>query len=289
MLILKHGSALISAETTTNADVDFHVSYVDLADSSQLATPGAVNTQITTASTSTIVAGVSTTTSRGIKAIQAYNADASLTTDVIFRLNDGSTSIKIHRVTLAPGQSVTYEDRRGWDLNESTTTFGVGKIKMLALATQFDTSSATPSEVTGLSMPLVAGTYVYEYTLLYSCAAATTGVSLSINYDAGHTKHVNIQTWADASATASTAAPDQDQVLTTGGVVGCFASRASSTAGRGTTISVDTGGADMMFTVSGLLIVTASGNIELWWGSEPAAAAATSLLVGSSLIVHRVG
>jgi hypothetical protein len=90
----------------------------------------------------------------------------------------------------------------------------------------------------------------------------------------------------DVSAAASTAAPDQDEVLSTGAVVGAFAARAKSTTGWGTTLSVDAANADMLMIIEGLVVVTGSGDLQLYHGSE--VAAATTVKAGSSVIITKV-
>jgi hypothetical protein len=53
----------------------------------------------------------------------------------------------------------------------------------------------------------------------------------------------------------------------------------------GTTVGVSTANVDIGWRITGLLIVTAEGDLELWHSSETATA--TSVEVGSSLIVIR--
>jgi hypothetical protein len=68
--------------------------------------------------------------------------------------------------------------------------------------------------------------------------------------------------------------------------VGAFSARAKSTAGWGTTISNDAANADMLIIIEGTMEVTASGNIELWHGSE--LAAASTVKAGSNLVITKV-
>ena len=64
-----------------------------------------------------------------------------------------------------------------------------------------------------------------------------------------------------------------------------MASRAKGTAGRGTTLSVDTINADMMMVIEGLMIVTVAGDLQLYHGSENAVA--TTIKTGSSLVLTK--
>lgn len=165
------------------------------------------------------------------------------------------------------------------------TLLELGQSNVKALASDQSNSTTTPTKVTGLDSPTGTGTFMFEYFIRYQSAAAATGVRFDVNHSGTVTSFVWNQRWVDLSATASTAAADQDAVLTTGSVMGAFASRAKGTAGRGTTISVDTLNADMLMIIEGLAIVTAGGNLELWHGSE--VAAASTVKAGTSLRVTR--
>ena len=149
------------------------------------------------------------------------------------------------------------------------------------LSTQHDNATTTPTIVTALSVSTGLGVFTFRYDIIYQSSAAGTGIKFDVNYTGTVTRFVWNQRWVDTSATASTAAPDQDEVLSTGAVMGAFASRAKGTAGRGTTLSVDTANADMYMIIEGIMIVTAAGSLDLYHGSETAAT--TSVMVGSGL------
>ena len=149
------------------------------------------------------------------------------------------------------------------------------------LASDHTNATITPTKVTGMDKATGVGTFMFNYYVLYSSSVATTGVIFDVNYSGTVTKFVWQQRWVDALATASSAAADQDAILSTGSAVGAFASRGKGTAGRGATVSVDTASADMLMVIEGLMIVTAAGNIELWHGSETANT--TTVKIGSSL------
>lgn len=151
---------------------------------------------------------------------------------------------------------------------------------------QVNISSATPAKVTSLDLPLEAGTFQFEYWVIYQSSATGTGVKFDVNFTGTVTRIPWVQRWVDASATASTAAPDQDAVQAAGHVMGAFASRAKGTAGRGVLLSVDTANADMLTVIEGMLVCSTSGTLELYHGSE--GALQTSVMAGSSLIVKRI-
>ena len=161
----------------------------------------------------------------------------------------------------------------------------VGMIKK-RLSAQQTNATTTPTKVTGLDQATEIGTFVFQYMIRYRSTATTTGVRFDVNYTGTITSFVWNQRWVDASSTASTAAPDQDEILAAGAVIGAFASRAKGTAGRGTTLSVDTANADMLMIIEGLMVVTVAGNLELYHGSETAVT--TSIEADSVLMIIQV-
>lgn len=160
------------------------------------------------------------------------------------------------------------------------------QILQASVLTDVSNSTVTPAKITDLDLTLPAGTYKFEYYIRYQAGATTTGVRFSVNHTGTLTAITANMRWVDASATASTATPSGANVQSAGAVTGAFSARAKSTAGWGTTLGVDTINADMLCIIEGLMIVSASGNIELWHGSE--VAAATTVKIGSFLIVTKI-
>lgn len=156
-----------------------------------------------------------------------------------------------------------------------------------SLAADLNNSSVTAAKVTGLDLTLPIGIWQFTYMVRYQAAALTTGVKFDVNFTAATSWFLWNQRWVDVSAAAATAAPDQDEILSTGAVVGAFASRAKGTAGRGVTLSVDTAAADMLMVIEGTFQNTAAGNIELYHGSE--VAAQSTVKAGSNLSLIKVG
>jgi hypothetical protein len=147
-------------------------------------------------------------------------------------------------------------------------------------------STVTPTKVTGLDLTLPVGTYYFNYTIRYQAAATTTGVRFDVNFSGAVTTFLWNQYWMDTSSTASTAVPDQDSIPAAGSVVGGFSSRAKGTAGRGTTLSVDTANSDMLMIIEGLAVVTVTGDMQLYHGSE--VAFASTVKAESVLVVQKV-
>ena len=154
------------------------------------------------------------------------------------------------------------------------------------LAAQQNNSTVTPSKVTGLDIVgLAPGVYQFTYYVIYQAAATTTGVRFDVNFTGTVTRFVWNQRWVIGTSAASTDAPDQDHVAAGAGVVSAFSSRAKGTAGRGTTLSVDTANADMLMIIEGIMVVTVAGDLQLYHGSE--VAAQSSVMAGSQVQVYQ--
>ena len=169
--------------------------------------------------------------------------------------------------------------------SEKITALQMGLNRVARLSADQSNATTTPTKVTGLDVTTGTGTFVFKYYIYYQSSAATTGVKFDVNHSGTVAPFLWNQYWIDASATASTAAPDQDNIQAAGAVVGGFGSRAKGTAGRGTTVSVDTLNADMLMVIEGLFICTVSGDLQLYHGSETANS--TTVKAGSSLILTR--
>lgn len=166
---------------------------------------------------------------------------------------------------------------------------GVGSspITTKLLSADQSNSTTTLTKVTGLDLLAGVGTFAFTYYILYLSASSTaTGVRFSVNHSGTVGFFLANMRWVDTSATASTAAPKQNNVQAAGAVMGSFSARAKSTTGWGTTISVDTLNAYMLMIIEGLMEVTTSGNIELWHGSE--VAASTTVKAKSALILTSI-
>lgn len=161
-------------------------------------------------------------------------------------------------------------------------------VSVSSLASDATTNSTTtPAAITGLTLTVGPGIYQFQYFIRYQAALTTTGVKFSVNHSGTVTAFLYNVRWVDVSATASTATPSQANVQAAGAVMGAFSSRAKSTAGTGTTLGVDVANADMFIIVEGMMVVTVSGSLELYHGSE--VAAASTVKAGSSLMLVKVG
>ena len=282
MILLVLTTDKLQLITSAAATVDVHASFMDYNGST--VTPGKQNTAITTATTTDIVAAPGASTQRNVKTLHVRNKHASLSCDVTVVYDANGTDYELHKVTLFPGTALEYIEGVGFfTLATNIVSTVVGVVSAARLSADQSNSTTTPTEVTGLSVTTGVGTFVFKYHILYQSAAATTGVRFDMNHTGTVTSFVWFQRWSDLSATASTAVPDQDNIGAAGHVTGSFASRAKGTAGRGTTLSVDTAAGDMLMIIEGLCIVTVTGDLELWHGSE--VAAQSTVRAGSSLVL----
>ena len=104
-------SANLSIVTGSAGTVEVMCSYVDFA--SGTVTPGsAANVSISTATTTSIVAGVASTV-RNIKALCIRNDHASTANDIEVRITDGTTPVTVWRGTLLAQEQVIFTDQ-GW-------------------------------------------------------------------------------------------------------------------------------------------------------------------------------
>ncbi len=159
----------------------------------------------------------------------------------------------------------------------------------VAAGEQHDVTASTAlTNVSVIDIPLTVGTYTFQYYVIYRSNQLTNGIRLAVNYTGTNGAFVWWWRWADVLATASSSAPDQDQIIAAGAVQGSFASRVKSTTTRGTTLSVDTINDAMLIIIEGVFIATGAGDLELWHGSELATAAyTTSVMPGTSVIVTK--
>jgi hypothetical protein len=188
-----------------------------------------------------------------------------------FEVDQGGVSKKM---TLA--QIETYLETRGMP-------------RITRLGTQHSNSTTTPTKVTDLDQVLEAGTYTFDYRLLIR--AATAGVMPVFNFNFTGT---GAPRWwfqyADLSATLlaaiGQAAHDVSSQTLGFGMSQAEATEATTAAGNmGPTGGLQSTATDTMVKITGIVVATVGGNLELWHGSETATA--TTVEVGSSLVVIR--
>lgn len=162
---------------------------------------------------------------------------------------------------------------------------GGGDIKD-ALAADYTNNSTTGTAVANLTQALTAGTYRFSYWLILRSAATTTGASFGINYTGTHGALVAMFSYPGTGTSASTGIIDDDSAGATDQLVEQFVTRTKSTTAPdlGPLTGVQTANVDLFVLVEGVIVVTGSGNLELWAASE-VAASEIRVQTGSNLII----
>lgn len=158
----------------------------------------------------------------------------------------------------------------------------------LQAADEHSVSTVACTKVTGMDCYLEPGTYSFLYTVRWQGAATTTGVHFAINHTGTAAVYAATLKQAESTTAASTGAASQAGYAVTNAklISGSGArTKATTAANLGTSISNDSAGGDMLVEISGYIIVTAAGNLELWHGSE--VAAATTVKEGTGLLLAR--
>jgi hypothetical protein len=166
-------------------------------------------------------------------------------------------------------------------------SYGLPRIKRLA--SDHAISSTTATEVTDLSITLEAGTYCFDYRLICQSATTTVGIFFGVNYTGTATEFNYWMEYSDAATalTASSGIMDDVFGLATGGFHVSLAQNAehTTTAPTGTTSGVAVVNSDFLVVIRGIMVVSDSGDLELWHKSETATS--TTVELGSSLVVIR--
>ena len=158
---------------------------------------------------------------------------------------------------------------------------GASLITTKKLSADLSNSTTTFAKVTNLDQVVGVGTWAFQYFIRHQAAATTTGIKFTVNHSGTVTSFMATSRKLEATTAASTGA--QSQVFATFGLISGGGIRAkSTTAPLGVSISHDAANADTMTVIEGLMVVTVSGNIELYHASEVAAAStikADSMLI----------
>jgi hypothetical protein len=163
------------------------------------------------------------------------------------------------------------------------------RILITGLASDASSNSTTTGvKITGLDTTVGIGRWIFKYVIRYQSAAATTGVSFGVNHTGTTTAFVADARYLSSLQTGSTTSADQTTATGVPNLESVYGTRTKTTTAPdlGATVDVDTANADMMTIVEGFVVVTASGNLELWHASE--VAAASTVKEGSGLIVYKV-
>lgn len=200
-----------------------------------------------------------------ISALPAVSA-AALTNE--FAINEAGTSKKV-------------------SLSQIADLIGVRTKVLAANEISDEVPDTTMGRVVGLDYTLPAGRWWFEYRCIYRSSATGTGVKFGVNFSGTQTQFVVEATHTEATTAASTGAADQ--VHAAFGLRAGGGGRApSTTAAISGTTSVDTANADMLTIIKGVINVTVSGDLQLYFGSE-ATGSTQTIMAGSALRITKVG
>lgn len=204
MILLASTSALLRVITSAAVPVDVHASWVDLSGST--VTPGQDNTQITTASSTTVIPSPGASTARNVKGFLIRNKSATTGVMITIEHTDGTTTVELVKQSLNAGESLIYEDGQGWSvLSDSATVFspssdglapasGGGTANFL----RADGSWAEPA-------PDDPWTYVFLDTAAITTLTSDTATDLFFAPDAN--KRYVVEAWLYLQAAATTTGP----------------------------------------------------------------------------------
>jgi hypothetical protein len=112
MILLTSTADKIQVITGQAVTVSVHASYVDYNGSA--ITPGRLNTAISTATTTDVVASPGASVQRNVKTLSVRNKHASSAVTVTIQHTDGSTVIELDKRLLGPGASILYDEGQGF-------------------------------------------------------------------------------------------------------------------------------------------------------------------------------
>ena len=167
----------------------------------------------------------------------------------------------------------------------------IGMPYVVALASDAAENETTSMVgITGLDVASVdAGTYVFEYYLrCWAISDAAQSLKFAVSHSGTVDAFMCSLKWPSAGVSASTGAVDQDAPAITTGSVWAH----QSTRTKGTTLGpqtgVDAAGGDVLYRISGLMVISTTGTMTLTHGSELTQANGTTVKKGSCLILTQV-
>jgi hypothetical protein len=167
----------------------------------------------------------------------------------------------------------------------------MGRVQVIALAgdaTENETTSMVA--ITGLTLPdpVPPGSYAFQYYLrVRTVGDAANSVKFAVNHDGGATLCCYNLYWPSTGTSAATGTMSQEQNNNTGSVWAFVATRVMNTT-LGPQVSLTTDAADTLFVIEGMIVLSDSGSLILYHGSELAQTNGTQVKAGSCLILTRL-
>jgi hypothetical protein len=158
-----------------------------------------------------------------------------------------------------------------------------------SLTGDYTNSTTTGSIVTGLNFTgLVAGTYYAKWILFVASAATGTSFSFGVNYTGTVTRMMNHARFPSAGVTAATGTMIDVANATTGQVWAYAASTTESTTtpNLGPWVGVTNANLFHLIEVTSLVVVSDSGDLELYAASETGAVQITAKAGSSGYLIR---
>lgn len=181
----------------------------------------------------------------------------------------------------------------GTNLSMSGTTLdaasgGGGPVTVARLSGDVANATATAAKITGLDTVVGPGTYKFEYWIRYQSSITGLGVKFSVNHTGTIVSFTVVLRYSGTGTTSVGDTADQQIENGVGTIYQAMAARAVSVAANlGPTVNTDAANSDLLTVIEGLIIVTVSGNIELYHAASSAAGTST-VKEGTSLILTQI-
>lgn len=201
MILLDGANDVLRIITSGTPDIHVVAGFASYASGS--VTPGKQATAITSATTTTIVSAPGASAYRTVRFLSIRNVHATTANTVTLELFNGTTAYQVHKLTLAAGEALVYDEAAGWSYLSSlglpmtsgstgSRQAAVNALNLVVLASDVTNSNATANtiaDVTGLSFSVTAAqTFFFRFSIDYTAAATTTGSRWSINGPASPTR-----------------------------------------------------------------------------------------------------
>ena len=212
MLLLTSTSDIVRVVTGASVStITVHASYVDNA--SGTITPGRSNANITTATTTTIVAAPGASTQRNVKAIYITNNNATTSCQVTVQHFDGTTSTDLMSVTLKAGENLVLDEDGSWHHHDPQgANYSAASTPPILFNNSSSTVSAgyaTDTQMAGSAILLPSGVSIagLQYEVIFDMvktAAGTATPIVNIRFGtAGTVADASICTMTFAAGTAA--------------------------------------------------------------------------------------
>lgn len=186
MIILSATTDKLQLTTSAAANIDVHASWIDAstADPPVANDVNRTNTNISTATTTDIVASPAASTTRNVKAMHIRNKHASTACDVTVIFDQNGTDFEVHKEALAAGEALEYVDGVGFfKISRPLTRLPSGNSNTADVtANAADTYLTGSSIALGSVTRLQAGSFFRWYLRATKTAAGTVAPIFNVRF-----------------------------------------------------------------------------------------------------------